>query len=499
MITRAAYAALLATAALVATPAQADTLRDALAQAYGNNPTLEAARAQQRATDETVQIERSAGLPSVEGTGALTEFLKQNSTSFFAPNRILTAGVDLGVPIYSGGSVKNSVRAAKERVSAGRADLRGVESAIFTQVVAAYMDILRAQALVGLSANQVEVLTVNLQATTDRFEIGDLTRTDIAQSQARLALAEGDLRNAQAALIGARENYIALTGAAPVDLQPPPPLPGLPSSPDEAVDYALDNNPDIIAARERAQAAGYDIKVAGAQRLPRLSVFAGYDYQNTLGSVPDALTDPTDPNSPVIPTDQSATAAQAGISLRIPLFQGGRPAALQRQAQARASAALENVIGAERETIAQVRASYSSWQAALAIIESSQSAVSAAELSLEGVRAENSIGNRTILDVLNAEQELLSARVQLVTARRNAYVAGFSLLAAMGRAEARDLGLDGEGVLYDPVVNYDRVSGRIWDWDRDPEPATQSTRTVDIPAPDASVPGPTTGDVTPPR
>lgn len=490
---------LLAGAAALAVPAQADTLGEALAQAYGNNPTLEAARAQQRAADETVQIERSAGLPTVDSTGALTEFLKQNSTSFFAPNRIATAGVDLGVPLYSGGAVRNAVRAAKERVAAGQADLRGVESAIFTQVVAAYMDILRAQALVGLSANQVEVLTVNLQATTDRFEIGDLTRTDIAQSQARLAIAEGDLRNAQAALIGARENYIALVGSAPVDLQPPPPLPGLPASPDEAVDYALENNPDVIAARERAQAAGYDIKVAGAQRLPRLSVFAGYDYQNTLGSVADSPLDPNDPDSPVIPSDQSATAAQAGLSLRIPLFQGGRPAALQRQAQARASAALENVIAAEREAIAQTRASFSNWQAALAIIDSSQSAVAAAELSLEGVRAENSIGNRTILDVLNAEQELLSARVQLVTARRNAYVAGFSLLAAMGRAEARDLGLDGEGVLYDPVVNYDRVSGRIWDWDRDPVPAARSTRTVDIPAQDASVPGPVISDVTPPR
>lgn len=488
MSIRGSFAALLAGAACVAVPAQADTLREALTGAYVNNPTLEAARAQQRATDENVQIERSAGLPAVEGTGALTEFLRQNNTSFFTPKRVLTAGVDLNVPIYSGGAVRNSVKAAEERVEAGRADLRGVESAIFTQVVAAYMDILRAQALVGLSQNQVSVLSVNLEATSDRFEIGDLTRTDIAQSQSRLALAEGDLRSAEAQLIAAREDYIALVGQAPDDLQPPPPLPGLPASADGAVDYALENNPDIIAARERAQAAGYDIEVAGSQRLPRLSVFAGYDYQNTLGSVADGPLDPTDPTSPLVPSDQTATAAQAGISLRVPIFQGGRPAALQRQAQARASAAFEQVIAAERDVIAQVRASYSSWQAALAIIESSQTAVSAAELSLEGVRAENSIGNRTILEVLNAEQELLSARVQLVTARRNAYVAGFSLLAAMGRAEARDLGLDGEGVLYDPVVNYERVSGRIWDWDRDPDPAPKTTRTVDIPAPTAEIP-----------
>jgi len=474
--------------ALVAAPASADTLQEALTDAYFNNPNLEAARAGLRATDENVQIERSSGLPSAEANANVTEFIKQRSTSFFTPERALTAGIDLGVPIYSGGAVKNSVRAAKERVEGGRADLRATESAIFTQVVAAYMDVLRGQALVSLSANQVDVLSIDVEATSDRFEIGDLTRTDVAQSEARLALAQGDLRSAEANLIAAREDYIALVGEAPTDLQAPPPLPGLPDDVTTAVEVALENNPDLIAAREFAQAAGYDIEVAGSSRLPTVSVFAGYDYDNYLGSVADGPLDPTDPGSPVVPSDQSATAASAGVSLRIPLFQGGRPAALQRQATARATAALEQVIAAERDVIAQVRSAYSSWQASLAIIESSQSAVSAAELSLEGVRAENSIGNRTILDVLNAEQELLQSRVQLVTARRNAYVAGFSLLAAMGRAEARDLGLADEGVLYDPIDNYERVSGRIWDWDRDPAPQATSTSTVGVEAPTAEIP-----------
>ncbi|MCL4671564.1 MAG: TolC family outer membrane protein, partial [Sphingomonadaceae bacterium] len=399
-------------------------------------------------------------------------------------------GVDLTVPLYSGGAVKNSVRAARDRIEAGRADLRGTESAVFSQVVAAYMDVLRGQALVALSANQVDVLSVNLEATRDRFEIGDLTRTDIAQSEARLAVAQSDLRSAQANLIGARENYIALVGKAPTALEPPPPLPGLPANVDEAVAIALEYNPDLIAAQERAEASEHDVRVAGASRQPTLGAFAGADYTNYFGTL----------GGPVAATlEQKETTANAGLRLTIPIFQGGRPAAQVRQAQARSTAALENVIAAERETIAQTRASWSSWQAALGIIDSAQAAVSAAELSLEGVRAENSIGNRTILDVLNAEQELLGARVQLVTARRNAYVAGFSLLAAMGKAEARDLGLDDEGVLYDPVTNYERVRGAVWDWDRDPAPAVQATRTVDIPAPDASVPGPVTGDVTPPR
>lgn len=464
--------------AATAVPAQADTLQEALTEAYLKNPTLAAARASQRATDESVVIEKSAGRPDVAATGTYTEFLSGASTN--GPDRILTGGVDLGVPLYSGGAVKNSIRAAKNRVEAGRADLRATESAIFTRVAAAYMDVLLGQALVSLSSNQVDVLGVNVQAASDRYEIGDLTRTDVAQSQARRALAEGDLRSAQANLITAREQYIALVGQAPDNLETPPALPGLPADVDTAVDIALENNPDILAEKERAEATGYEIDIAGSGRLPRISAFAGYDYQNTLNSLRG--------NDPSVDVRQTDTAAQAGISLRIPLFQGGLPAALERQAQARSAAALETVIATERDVIAQVRAAWSSWQASLAIIESSQVAVSSAELSLEGVRAENSIGNRTILDVLNAEQELLSSRVQLVTARRNAYVAGFSLLAAMGRAEARDLGLIDEGLLYNPVTNYERVEDRIWDWGSDPDPQVQSPRTVDIPAATADIP-----------
>ncbi|MBO6767237.1 MAG: TolC family outer membrane protein [Erythrobacter sp.] len=462
----------------LAAPAHADTLQEALSQAYQNNPTLLAARANQRAVDENVPIQEAAGIPSVDGTATYTEFIKNSPNSFTAPDRTFRIGPSLTVPVYAGGAIRNAVKAAKERVSAGQADLRAIESSIFNQVVAAYMDVLRSEALVALSANQVEVLTVNLQATSDRFEIGDLTRTDVAQSQSRLALAQGDLRNAQATLINARETYIRLVGEAPTDLQAPPALPNLPENVEIAVDVALENNPDLIAEKERADAAGFDSEVAGSGRLPTVALFANAaytDYFNTLAGGAGGIA-------------QEETTANAGVQVSIPIFQGGLPAARQRQAQARETAALEQVIATEREVIAQVRAAWSSWQASLAVIESSQIAVEAAELSLEGVRAENSIGSRQILDVLNAEQELLSSRVQLVTARRNAYVAGFTLLAAMGRAEARDLGFVGEGLLYDPALNYERVRERIWDWDRDPEPTATAKSTVDVPAPDASVP-----------
>ncbi len=462
-----------------ASPAAADTLREALIQAYQSNPTLEIERAQLRALDENVAIQRAQGRPTVDATGSYNEFVVQNEASFIAPDRQLDAGLDVSVPVFQGGAIRNGIRAARNRVAAGRADLRATESFLFTQVVGAYMDVIQQEALVALAINNVETLTTNFQATSDRFQIGDLTRTDVAQSESRLALGVGELERTRANLLTARENYIALVGEAPTDLEPPPPLPGVPADPRTAVDIALENNPDLIAAIERAEAAGFDIAVAGAGRLPRLSVVTGGGYTNFLGSLGSI---------PGESSQQAATSAQAGLRFSVPIFQGGLTAARQRQAVALANAALEQVVAIERDIIAEVRAAYSFLRASTAIIESSQVAVEAAELSLEGVRAENTVGNRTVLDILDAQRELLSAQVQLVTARRNAYVAGFDLLAAMGRAEARDLGLVDAVPLYDPLLNYERVQGIIWDFQRDPDPEIRSTRTVDIEAPDGNIP-----------
>ena len=470
------HAAFLASGAalcLVASPAQADDLRGALTSAYNTNPTLAAARSTQRATDESVPIAKAAGRPGLNATGGYSEVVDATSPGI-TPDRQLTAGANLSVPLYSGGLVRNQVRAAERRVEAGQFDLRGTESAIFSQTVGAYMDVILQQAVVGLNRKNVEVLSVNLEATRDRFEIGDLTRTDVAQSEARLAVARSDTRTAEANLANARERYIQIVGKPPVDLEPPPPLPGLPTTPEDAVTVALDNNPDVLAAKERSRAADIDIDVAGASRLPQLSAVVGGSHTNFLGS------------NPIPGAAQSSGGLTVGLSGSIPLFQGGRPAAQRRQAQARSGAALEQEIGAERDVIAQTRSAYQSWRASNDVIISSQAGVDAASLSLEGVRAENSVGNRTILDILNAEQELLNAQVRLVTARRNAYVAGFTLLAAMGKAEARDLGLDG-GALYDPEVNYNRVKGKWSDWSNDPPPVAKSTRTVDTPAQDGAV------------
>lgn len=475
---RARWLAGMALGALVmAAPAHAETLQGALAKAYENNPTLTGARAGQRANDENVPIQKSAGLPSVGASVDYQENLIVPGNSFFTPGRSLSTGAQVSVPIYQGGAVRNAVKAAKYRVEAGQADLRATEASVFSQVVGAYMDVIRDIAIVQLNQKNVSVLRTNLQATSDRFEIGDLTRTDVAQSQARLALAEGDLRTAESNLIRSRESYIRLVGDAPDDLQSPPTLPNLPATAEEAVAIALNNNPDIDAANQRLGAARADIGAARATRAPKLSATLTGGYNNNLNSIPAGNTT----------SDNTTTSTIAGVSMTVPIFQGGRPSARVRQAQAQTSQAIESYVAVERDVIAQTRGAYAAWQANERIIAATEQAVGANGLSLEGVRAENSVGTRSILDILNAEQEYLNTQVQLVSARRNSYVAAFSVLAAMGKAEARDLGVEG-GALYDPEVNYRRVRGQIFDWADDPKPQQIATDTKSVPAATANVP-----------
>jgi outer membrane protein len=465
---------------LIGPAASAETLREALVKAYKTNPTINAQRAQQRANDENVPIARAAGLPSVNATGGYNENVLDSANggnTLASPARQASGSTQLSVPIFSGGAVRNSVAAARTRVEAGRLTLRGTESELFSAVVGAYMDVIRDQAIVSLNQQNVHVLDVNLQASKDRFQVGDLTRTDVAQSDARLALARAQLQQAQSQLISSRENYIRLVGSPADNLEQPPVLPNLPTAPDTAVDIALKNNPTLLAALKASDATRYDIDVAKASRLPRVNVIVGGNYYNYLGSLGAGTG---------VPVGQNGTSVTAGVALTVPLFQGGRPAAEVRQAQALRGQAIERATDAERTVVSNTRSAYAIWKSSLEVIASSETAVNANKLSLEGVRAENSVGNRTILDILNADQELLNSQVTLVTAQRDAYVAGFALLAAMGEAEAKDLGLDG-GPLYDPVANYNRVRNRISDFGSDSDPQGVGTSTAQTPVQDATV------------
>ncbi|HUG44885.1 MAG TPA: TolC family outer membrane protein [Sphingomicrobium sp.] len=471
-------------AALAAAPATADTLREALVSTYATNPTLMAQREALKATDATVAIARARGRPQLSATTGINRDLTRSGIlAIGSRGTDFTIGADLSYPLFSGGSVRNSVRAARTRVIAGRAILEAVEGDVFTDAVSAYMDVIRDRAIVELNQNNARVLQTNLEATGDRFEIGDVTRTDVAQSEARLSLARSNLATAEARLAASEEEYRRVIGHPPGPLAPPPPLPPLPATAEQAVQIALASNPDVAAVIRQAQAAGYDVGAARASRLPTLSAGVSGTYFNALEGAQTGF-----------PSSGSQTGA--GLTARIPIYQGGEPAARIRQAQALEGQLLEQVVGTERAVVANTRSAFAAYQAALRAIQSSEEAVSANELALEGTRAELGVGTRNVLDLLNAEQELLNSQVTLVSARRDAYVAGFQLLNAMGQTQAEDLGLDG-GPLYDPLGNYRRVAGNWSDWASDPRHLPVATPTaVRNPQP---VVVPITQGVTPPR
>jgi outer membrane protein len=484
----------------MASTAAADTLRDALVSAYHTNPTLTAQREALKATDANVAIAKAAGRPQITGTVGLNRDLSRSGildTGGKGPT--LSAGVDLSYPLFNGGSVRNSVKAAKTRVEAGRATLSAVEGDVFVLAVTAYMDVIRDRAIVELNANNVKVLETNLEATRDRFQIGDLTRTDVAQSEARLQLGRSLFADAQGQQATSEATYRQVIGHAPGQLAPPPPLPPLPATPEEAVRIGLANNPDLIAVTREARATGYDVRVAEAGRLPTLSGVLSGTYVNQLGG--------SDSGFP-----HTGSQATIGLNARVPIFQGGLPAARTRQAQALEGRALEQVVGTERAVVQNNRAAFADYDSAQKQIQAQTVAVQANELALEGTRAEQSVGTRTILDVLNAEQELLNSQVALVRAKHDSYVDGFTLLNAMGVAEAADLGLDG-GPLYDPLGNYRRVANNWNDWAMDPRHNPVATRTVSpqelppnpvvspplVPGPIQTDPGATAGVTSPPQ
>ncbi|MDQ4088572.1 MAG: TolC family outer membrane protein [Pseudomonadota bacterium] len=457
--------------------AATETLREALVKTYSANPTIMAQRAQLRGLDEDVALARAQGRPQVSVTGGVNQdVLTRNIPG--SNGRNLSVGGNISLPLFAGGRVRNAIRAANTRVEAGRADLRATEGDIFTEAVAAYMDVIRDRSIVQLNQGQVRVLQTNLQATRDRFEVGDLTRTDVAQSEARLALAQSNLATALGRLETSEENFQRVIGDVPGDLQPPPPLPQLPRTPEQAVEIALANNADLVSIAAQARAAGFDVAAARGERLPTISAVSSTNYANALGTANESagLPEGTLPNS--------TASTGVGLSMNVPLYQGGAAGARVRRAQAFRSQLIEQAIGVERLIVANTRAAFATYQAALEAIESNTIAVAANELALEGVRAEQTVGTRNVLDVLNAQQELLNSQVALVTARRDAYVAGFQLLNVMGMAEADDLNLEA-GPLYDPQV-YNRRYSRSWsDWNDGPRIRPVSTRTV---GPEASSP-----------
>jgi outer membrane protein len=438
-----ALSAVSAMALLAGMPASAETLTEAMTEAYNTNPSLLAERARLRATDEELNQANAGWRPTIIVNGDVgTAKDYQNDISTDSWNADITASQ----PIFEGGSVGARRDIAKAQIRAGRASLRGVEGGILLATVTAYMDVVRDLSTVELSRRQVEVLNRERQASQDRFDVGEITRTDVAQAEARLSGARTRLISSEAQLEASRAAYVRVIGRAPQNLQASPAMPALPRTLEDAINEALALNPQLIAARENqfGSEAGVDLAVSGL--LPSVNLTARY-------SIGESNSDA------ILSIDRDTEAGSIGLGARVPLYQGGAEYSAIRQAKQTNNQNRMTAVQVEREAIEDVTNAWEALEAARSSIGSAQDQVRASEIAFEGVRQEAEVGARTTLDVLNAEAELLNSRLTLITNQRNEYVAAYALLAAMGRLTAADLSLPVE--IYDPVPHADDVAGQL--------------------------------------
>ena len=439
-------------------PASAESLTEALAKAYVSNPDLAAQRAALRAVDEDVAAAVSGYRPSISGQADIDRADQSGSSGDAATSK--SASASINQPLFRGFRTRNSVRAADSQVLAQRERLRSGEQQILQQVVAAYMDVVRDEAVLRLNQNQVEVLQRQLEANRDRFEVGELTRTDVAQSESRLSLAISDRTAAEGALTASREAYRRVVGQLPGTLDAAPALPMLPPTAEEAIAVAVEESPLLLAARYDEQAQRYNVAVNKGAVLPSVNASAGVSWRDSGGFSSSGI----DNDFPgTVSGGRDRTTTSIGATLTVPLYQGGAEYAAVRRAQQIQSQRVLEIASAEREVTEAARNAWEQLRTARATIQSASEAVRAGEIALEGVTQEQMVGSRTILDVLDAQQELLNARVSLVRAQRDQYVAAYSLLAAMGRLTAEDLGLPVD--VYDPTEHYKRSRGRLIGWE----------------------------------
>ncbi len=425
--------------------ARAETLEDALVAAYNSNPDLRAERANLRSVDENVSQAISGWRPTVslDGSVGLTNRVSAPS---FSPDRSqdlepVTGAATVTQPVFTGFQTLNSFRQAQAQVRAGRANLISVEQQILLAAVTAYIDVWRDTAVVSLNQNNVAVLRKQLEAAQDRFSVGEITRTDVAQSEARLSGAISALITSESQLTNSRATYARIVGNSPGTLEPPPALPPLPPTQDEALSIALTTNPDLERARNNERAAAFSVAVTRGSLLPQIS------FQGQLATAEDTS----------ITGSQSGEKSISG-QLSWPFYQGGRVQSQIRQARQLKRQNQALIISADRETREGVAQAWSGLTSARATIESDREQVRANEIAYEGVQREAEVGSRTTLDVLDAEQELLDARVALVSSQRNEIIAGYQLLEAVGHLTAERLELPVEA--YDPLRNYRSVKWR---------------------------------------
>lgn len=443
--TLALAALLIAPPALIA-PAAAQSLQEALAMAYANNPNLQAARAQLRAVDENVPQALSGWRPTVQVAGSIGTAQGRNTNTASRTRTSLdrdpvTLQATVSQPLYRGGRTTAATRRAENQVLAQRARLLATEQQILSDTVNSYVAVIRDQEEVRLNINNEQVLTRQLQATNERFRVGEITRTDVAQAESRLAGTRASRADAEGRLQQSRAAFARLVGQPPQRLVAPQPLRVPLATAAEAGVRAGLNNPNVVAALFDEAAARDLVDVNFSNLLPQVSL-NGSTFRNDNNTSPD----------------NRITGSQVTANLTVPIYQGGAEYAQVRQARQTAQQARQLVDDQRRLATQQATSAWETLTAARAQVDSVRAQIRAAEIALDGVQREAIVGSRTTLDVLNAEQELLNARVILVRALANVITASHSLAASIGRLTARDLNLPVQ--IYDMEAYYNAVRNR---------------------------------------
>ncbi len=444
---------LLSAACALAGAGRAETVGGALVKAYLNNPDINTQRAAVRVADENVPRANSGYLPTVTATGdvALSRVGANAINSLngaTTPNAYYTSkprgvGVTANETIFNGNETINSIRQAESQVLGARAQLRNTEQNTLLAGVTAYMDVLRDTAILELDRNNVQVLQEQLRETRDRFTVGEVTRTDVAQAEASLSSSQATALSAESTLEASIARYRQVIGDQPTSLAPVKPLVRpLPKTLPEAISISQIEHPAIVGALHGVDAALLQVKIREGALYPSVGVSASLSDRFDLDNTPGL----------------HAVVGTVMGQLSIPIYQGGLEYANIRQAKESVSQE-ELTTDSQRNLVrANVVAYWGANQASVGVVRAARAAVSANEVALAGVREEAKVGQRTTLDVLNAQQALLNARVQLVSAEHDEVVNSYTLLSAIGRLNVPTLGLAVDE--YDPRVHFDQVKSK---------------------------------------
>jgi outer membrane protein len=435
--------------ALLAAGARAETIGGALAKAYLNNPDINQQRAAVRVQDENIPKANSGYLPNISAEGDVGRDYTDVDLPGVGDQKSVTTprgyGLTVTQNVWNGNRTGNSVRQAESAVFGAREQLRNTEQNVLLSAVGYYMDVMRDTAILGLDRNNVEVLQEQLRQTQDRFNVGEVTRTDVAQAEASLAGARATALGAQSQLQASLANYRQAIGDDPKSLTPVAPLSRqLPKALPEAIATSQLEHPAIVAMLHGVDAAALQIKIAEGALYPTVGVTGQvqkrFDYNGTPG-------------------EQLYTASIVG-QITVPIYDGGLSYATTRQAKEQLSQT-ELQTDLQRDKVrAAVVAAWGANENSSGVLRAARAEVQAAEVALAGVREEAKVGQRTTLDVLNAQQSLLNARVQLVTAQHDSVVNSYSLLSAVGRLSIQTLGLAVSE--YDPRIHFDQVKNKLW-------------------------------------